>query len=180
MRYSDQVNDALLNLLDSHDTERFLYTAKEDKKALMNAAAFLFAYKGMPCTYYGTEIKMTGCYDPGCRKGFDWRQENWDMELFGYYKKLIAVRKAEKALKYGRIEFLSTDQLLVMKRTFEEETIYILINNSESEQEFTLPDNDITQAEELIRGNQYNGAAGKLTIPVPEASAFYIRPVRLV
>jgi 8-oxo-dGTP pyrophosphatase MutT (NUDIX family) len=106
MRYPDQVNEALLNLLDSHDTERFLYTAGGSKEALKKAAAFLFAYKGMPCTYYGTEIGMTGCYDPGCRKGFDWKQENWDMELFSFYKRLIAVRKQERALRYGKIEFL--------------------------------------------------------------------------
>jgi glycosidase len=177
-RYPDQVNGALLNLLDSHDTERFLYTANEDRDALKNAAAFLFAYKGIPCTYYGTEIGMTGCYDPGCRKAFDWRRESWDMELLNLYQRLIAVRKKEKALKYGRIEFLSTEQLFVMKRSFETEDIYILINNSRTEQEFTLPDKDILRTEELLGGAGWESASGAITVKIAAKSALYLKLAR--
>lgn len=60
MRYSDAANDSMLNLLDSHDTARFLTVSGGNTARLKNAAAFLFTFVGMPCTYYGTEIGMTG------------------------------------------------------------------------------------------------------------------------
>lgn len=175
MRYPDQVNEALLNLLDSHDTERFLYTAGECKESLKSAAAFLFAYKGMPCTYYGTEIGMTGCYDPGCRKGFDWKQENWDMELYQLYKKLIAIRKEEKALKCGSIAFDSTDRLFVMKRSYEEETIYVLINNTDTVQEYRFTGDDVLKAVELLKNGIWESTDGSIKVSVPSESALYFK-----
>jgi glycosidase len=174
MRYPDQVNEALLNLLDSHDTERFLYTAGERKESLRNAAAFLFAYIGMPCTYYGTEIGMTGCYDPGCRKGFDWKQENWDLELYQLYKKLITIRKEEKALKYGRIEFLCTDRLFVMKRSCGDEILYIVINNTGSEEEYVIPEKS-KEAVDLLQAEVWQSDDGELRVKLPADSSIYLK-----
>lgn len=174
MRYPDQVNEAMLNLLDSHDTERFLYSAGGNKKALMNAAAFLFAYKGMPCTYYGTEIGMTGAHDPGCRKGFDWNRANWDMELYEYYRKLVAIRKEEKALKYGALKFSSTKQLFVMSRATEDEVISVIINSTGEEQMFH---SETTEVRELISGENLSCAEGTLSIQVPAMTALYLKTV---
>ncbi|MEE1072815.1 MAG: glycoside hydrolase family 13 protein [Cellulosilyticum sp.] len=131
MRYPKQVNEAMLNLLDSHDTERFLTTCKGNIASLKNAAAFLFGYVGMPCIYYGTEIGMDGVYDPGCRKGFIWDREKWNMALFGFYKKLIKIRKTEPALMKGEISFTHVDDLVVMHRSYGNERIDIIINQSD-------------------------------------------------
>lgn len=174
MRYPDQVNEAMLNLLDSHDTERFLYSAGGRKEALRNAAAFLFAYKGMPCTYYGTETGMTGAHDPGCRKGFDWNRKNWDMELFELYKKLIVIRKAEKALQYGELSFLSTKQLFVMKRKYENEAVVIVINQTKEEQLLRVAAEATT---DLITGNTWSNANGELEIKVPAKIAYYLKVI---
>ena len=133
----------MFNLLDSHDTERFLFMCKENKQNLMNAAAFIFGYLGSPCIYYGTEIGLTGGYDPGCRKGFNWNTKEWDHELHNFYKKLIYIRKSEKALRYGMITFESTKALFVMKRSYEEIDIYVVINQTDKVQ--SLP-TDIIQS----------------------------------
>lgn len=127
-RYSKQVNESMLNLVDSHDTERFLTTCKEDPEKLKNAAAFLYAYVGMPCTYYGTEIGMDGVYDPGCRKGFDWNEDHWNKELVAYYRKIIKIRNQEKALKCGDIRFIYRDDVFIMKRFYKNECIFVVIN----------------------------------------------------
>lgn len=174
IRYPEQVNEAMLNLLDSHDTERFLYTAGESTEALKNAAAFLFAYKGMPCTYYGTEIGMTGAHDPGCRRGFDWNSENWDRELFTLYQRLITLRKEEKALRYGDILFASTRQLFVMKRSYQNETITLVINPTQEEQIYSAEAALLT---DLITGEAWSSAEGTLTVPVPAMKAYYLKAV---
>ncbi|BCN32643.1 glycoside hydrolase family 13 protein [Anaeromicropila herbilytica] len=130
MKYPDRMNEMMFNLLDSHDTERFLYMCNENKQSLMNAAAFLFGYLGSPCVYYGTEIGLTGGYDPGCRKGFNWNTEEWDTEVHNFYMKLIQIRKTEKALRYGLVTFLSSNDLFIMKRSYEETDIYVVINQT--------------------------------------------------
>ena len=175
MRYSDQVNQVMLNLLDSHDTERFMLSCGGCKEYLMAAASFLFAYPGMPCTYYGTEIGMTGNFDPGCRRGFDWRTESWDLELREHYKKLIRIRKEEEALKSGAVSFNSTPQLFVMKRTHGGDKIIILINISEEEQEYDVKEQGISSIDELLSTRRWEqeGAWQKLIIPAKQT--FYLK-----
>ncbi len=128
MSYSDTVNHQMFNLLDSHDTERFLYLAGEDEKKLRNAAAFLYGYVGVPCIFYGTELGLTGGYDPGCRVGFPWDQTKWNQSLLSYFKRLILLRRTQKALLHGNIAFYSTEDIFIAKRTYEDESIYVVIN----------------------------------------------------
>ncbi|WP_455715947.1 glycoside hydrolase family 13 protein [Anaerosporobacter sp.] len=134
MKYPDLINEMMFNLLDSHDTERFLFMSKENKQNLMNAAAFIFGYLGSPCIYYGTEIGLTGGYDPGCRKGFNWNSNEWNYDIHNWYKKLIEIRKSEPALRYGTISFLSSKELFVMKRSYQDTEIYVVINQTNEEQ----------------------------------------------
>ncbi|WP_167956557.1 glycoside hydrolase family 13 protein [Anaerosporobacter faecicola] len=134
MKYPDLVNEMMFNLLDSHDTERFLFMCDENKQNLKNAAAFQFGYLGTPCVYYGTEIGLTGGYDPGCRKGFNWNSKEWDKDLYNWYKKLIQIRKSENTLRYGSVSFQSTNELFIMKRSFEDTDIYVVINQTDQVQ----------------------------------------------
>jgi len=65
--------------------------------------------------YYGDEIGMEGDKDPDCRRCYPW---NWDQraeesgqraELLAYYKRLIAVRKDNPALRHGVFRTLEAD-----------------------------------------------------------------------
>ncbi|VKD36736.1 neopullulanase [Streptococcus pneumoniae] len=42
MYYKQQISEVMFNLLDSHDTERILWTANEDVQLVKLALAFLF------------------------------------------------------------------------------------------------------------------------------------------
>jgi len=170
MRYPAQVNEAMLNLLDSHDTERFLTTCKGDKSSLKNAMAFIFGYIGMPCTYYGTEIGMDGVYDPGCRKGFVWNQSKWDMDLFNFYKKLVKIRKEENVLIKGTIAFSYQDNLVVMHRQYQNEIIDIVINQCDKFQYYTPNLKEGQEAYELLSDESI-----KETISIKPKTALYIK-----
>ena len=78
--YKDETDNLLYNLLDSHDTERFLYLCHENKKLLKLAAAFQMLFPGSPAIYYGDEVGMTGDNDPDCRRCMEWG-ENADQDM---------------------------------------------------------------------------------------------------
>lgn len=139
MRNFDQVNFAMLNLLDSHDTMRFLTWCGGDERRLRLAALFLFSYTGMPCVYYGSEIGMEGRGDPDCRRTFDWNREHWNQNLFRYYQKLIALRRREKALQYGTIRIREKDGVVYLRRSFEGNVLVTALNNTGEKKMIVLP-----------------------------------------
>jgi len=96
MRNTKQVNEVMLNLLDSHDTSRFLTKSNGNIDKLRLAIAFLLTYTGTPSIYYGTEIGMEGGDDPDCRKTMEWDREKWDKDLFEFTKQLIIQLKDKK------------------------------------------------------------------------------------
>ncbi len=68
--YEDEITQAQLNLLGSHDTPRVASLLGNDRSALALAYSFLFTIPGAPCIYYGDEIQMLGGPDPDCRRSF--------------------------------------------------------------------------------------------------------------
>lgn len=83
----------LWNLIGSHDTPRALHRCNGDKRKLRLMAAMQLLLPGMPFLYYGDEVGMTGGADPDCRRGMLWDKNRADMELFSFYRRLIALRK---------------------------------------------------------------------------------------
>jgi neopullulanase len=108
--YDPQITLAQLNLLDSHDTPRFITSVREDWSALKLAYLFLFTYPGAPCVYYGDEIGLTGGHDPHCRRSFPWDEARWNLKILAHVKKLIALRKAYPALRRGSYHRLHADR----------------------------------------------------------------------
>lgn len=171
MRYSDAANDSMLNLLDSHDTARFLTVSGGNMARLKNAAAFLFTFVGMPCTYYGTEIGMTGENDPDCRKAFDWEESHWNTDLRTHYQKLMRLRKTRKALQEGTVRFRSQGDLFVMERQLQEELLVTVINNTDCPQNYTLSGNHVR---DLLSEKAFEGAQNATVVEVPPFSAMIL------
>ena len=131
--YPSDINQVQFNLLDSHDTPRFLTCVGNDKNALKLAWQFLFTFPGAPCIYYGDEIGIDGSHDPDCRKSFQWDESKWDNDLRDYLKKLIVLRKAHPALRTGEYKKLyAEDGVVVYERTDSREKLLVAINASES------------------------------------------------
>ena len=102
MYYRQQISEAMFNLLDSHDTERILATAKGDSQLVKSALACLFLQRGTPCFYYGTELELDGGPDPDCRRVMPWERVSDSNEMLNFMKKLIQLRKdASGIIQHG-------------------------------------------------------------------------------
>ncbi len=84
--YHPDVTRVQLNLLDSHDTPRFLTCAGRDLNSLKLALMFIFTYPGAPCIFYGDEIGLYGRHDPECRQPFPWDEFKMESRLARFYK----------------------------------------------------------------------------------------------
>lgn len=93
MLYRKQTNQVMFNILDSHDTPRLLTQAKGSKDLVKQVQAFMYLQPGVPCIYYGDEYGLDGGADPDCRKCMPWAEEHQDLEMFAFFKDLVAFRR---------------------------------------------------------------------------------------
>ncbi len=114
---------ALMNLVDSHDTARVLWTLtpgvdNDEAKSLPSAlaegkvkqrlvATIQLTFPGMATIYYGDEVGLSGHDDPDNRRPYPWAAE--DLELRDHYRTLARVRAEHQALREGGLEFLYAD-----------------------------------------------------------------------
>ena len=144
------------NLIDSHDTARFLHLCKDNKKKQHLAAAFQLLLPGMPMIYYGDEYAMPGANDPDCRRGMYWDEEYQDKEMFEWYKRLLQVRKAHTCIVEGELAEAITrdeDETIVLTRKNGEETIALIFNCSNQTKEFK----EYAQKQNLLTEKVFDG-----------------------
>lgn len=129
--YSIAANENMLNLLGSHDTDRFLTRVKGSSTKFNTAAAVMFFYPGIPCIYYGDEIGTEGGFDPDCRRCFDWNEAHWNRDIFEHIKLLIKLKK-EPALSEGSFEIDEKGGLVTITRRSPKQTAVLNINATEA------------------------------------------------
>jgi hypothetical protein len=142
--------NALLNLVDSHDTTRILWTLtpgadnREEKEAaaaleagkakLRQVAALQLTWPGMASIYYGDEVGLTGHDDPDDRRTYPWGAEDTDLQ--GFYRALATLRRDHEALRLGDLRFLVTDDdagILAFGRRTDAEAAITILNLSDDE-----------------------------------------------
>jgi hypothetical protein len=147
--------NALLNVVDSHDTTRILWTlapgadnpaAKESVAGLAEAKAKLrlvsalqLTWPGMASIYYGTEAGLTGQDDPDDRRPYPWNAI--DTALRDWYRTLGQARRDHVALRTGDLVFLGADDkagtITYLRRT-DGEAAVVVLNLSDSAQSVSL------------------------------------------
>ena len=128
--YDRAINEVQLNLLDTHDTARFLSIAKNDVNTLRLAMLCMFTYPGAPCIYYGDEIGLNGGKDPECRKSFPWDEGEWRQDLLDYVKRCVALRKQHVALRTGDFKVVyAVDKTVVYFRQQGDEKLFVALNS---------------------------------------------------
>lgn len=140
LRNIDQTNDMMLNLLDTHDTDRFYTSCNKNIDKLLLGLATLFIFKGIPGIYYGVEIPLEGGYDPDNRRPMNFEKIATEGQYFQTLKKLIELRKTSDELCFGDIDVYAQDDILVIKRTKAGKKLYLYVNNTSKAKKIIAPE----------------------------------------
>jgi glycosidase len=141
-QYPQQAVAAQMNLVDSHDTVRYLTVLNGDRRRLMLSALFAMTYVGAPHIYYGDEVGLDGGKDPDCRRPFpwSWEQEPARVELHRFYKQAIGLRKQHAALRTGSFRSVLADGMLYgFVRESDSDRLLVVLNNADAPSVARLP-----------------------------------------
>lgn len=156
----------LWNLIDSHDTARFLSQAGNDKAVLKLAAALQLLLPGMPMIYYGDEVGMTGEKGSGCRRGMLWEEKRQDRELLAFYQKLLSIRKRYPVIGEGETRWLKGEEessLLAWCYCPEgQENVTVLLNSGST----PVCRRDCEGRMDILSGKHFDGTAEAYSVYV--------------
>ena len=132
-RYPTPVSLTQMNFLDSHDVPRFLSYCSGDKRRLLLAMFYLIMGYGIPSVFYGDERYVEGDTESEYRKGMPWEEgEHFCIAL----QEWTELRHRHSALREGSYEAVVCDDTTAIygfARRNREETVFILLNNSDSD-----------------------------------------------
>jgi glycosidase len=159
--YPDAAYYSLMNLLDSHDTERLLWSltpgaetrAEREfnasnldagKQNLKIASLIQFTMPGAPTVFYGDEVGITGDDDPDDRRTYPWADLGGapDTALYAHYQSLASLRRQNAALTAGDIRFLladDTSDVVAYGRKTNNQAALVIVNRSGQSQSGVIP-----------------------------------------
>jgi len=167
--YPIQATQTMMNLVGSHDTERFINMAKGDVRRLKLSALFQMTYVGIPQIYYGDEVGLEGGRDPDNRRTFpwDWKKDPKRQDIHDYYQKLTGLRHEYEALRTGSFKsVLMDDKTYGYVRKDKKGTFLIVLNNEETEKKVVVNLSDVggKKFRDLLTGDQYKVNEDKLKL----------------
>lgn len=159
--YPDAAYYSLMNLLDSHDTERLRWTltpgqetaadkelnaanVEHGKQNQKIASLIQFTVPGAPTVFYGDEVGMTGDDDPDDRRTYPWSDKGGtpDQAMFTHYQTLNMLRNTNAVLVNGDFIVLLADdatQLVAYGRKIGSRAALVIINRSDQTQTGVIP-----------------------------------------
>ncbi|HEY9071194.1 MAG TPA: alpha-amylase family glycosyl hydrolase [Candidatus Ozemobacteraceae bacterium] len=102
-------------VLDNHDTPRLANLLPQRWQQEM-ARILQFTLPGAVCLYYGSELGMTGGDDPEQRAPMRWDLVTPGNPMLALHRRLLALRRAEPALRYGDFRRLHSEKLFAFLR----------------------------------------------------------------
>ncbi len=157
-----------MNLLGNHDTERILTVLEEDRKLLEFAVAIQMVFPGVPLIYYGDEVGLVGGKDPYNRKTYPWGKE--DKDIFELYKRLIALRNNNEALKKGSFNIEECSNITMITREYRNKVIRILLNNLEEDKKLEIKGKADKSIVDIISKEKIVGVDLKYSLVVKKMS----------
>ena len=174
--------------LDNHDTPR-LATTVPDAPARRLAQVLQFTLPGAPNLYYGSELDMPGGDDPGMRAPMRWDLVTADNEALAWTKRLIALRKAHRALRVGNHRSIDAERLLAFQRWTDRaaESVFVVVNPGDTPVTETLliPDSKLMDSTRMVDllgthdaagGAEIRAMSALMTLTVPPQTALVLGP----
>jgi glycosidase len=188
--YHDPYN--LVTFIDNHDVTRAMFAAKEDLSRVKIALQILLTTRGIPQLYYGFEIGMVGGVDDGSKRedlpgGWVEDKKNAfnsegrskkENEIFNLIKKMIEIRKENKALSLGKlIHFPVVENIYIYFRILDEEKIMVVVNDNDNQKEVDIKPvlhllKDVEYLVELKSGNEIKFNGTSVTVNSKDVSIF--------
>jgi glycosidase len=170
--------DNLVIFAENHDTERFFTAIGEDIPKYKTAMTFLMTTRGIPQTYFGGEILMTGFKRDGdgkMRKDFPggWAGDQVNgfngtgltaaqADLQQFMKRLVNWRKGKDLIHNGMLKhYYPMDHFYVYFRHNDKESVMVILNTNSVEKtlnttRFAESLKGFTSAKEVMSGNMVN------------------------
>lgn len=165
--HPQEITQAQLNLLGSHDTPRVMSVTGGDTSSVKLMTVLQMTLPGAPCVYYGDEIGLVGERDPDCRRGMPWDTSTWNLELLDFTTQAIALRTTVPALRQGSYKTLyANDMTVVFERKLGDSYAIVVLNSGKEPQKMKLEDLEPGLYHEHFSGNAFQVADGVLTLEV--------------
>ena len=202
--YENLVNDFLypepfhiMVFMGNHDLSRFNEIYDGDLKKYKLALSLILTMRGIPQLYYGDEIGMKGDKSKGdgdIRRDFPggWPDDTinafktegrtiYQKKFFDFSRKLLQWRKNKRVIHYGKtLHFVPENNVYVFFRYDDDETLMVVLNNSDQKQTLELdrfreilPEN--IKGEDIISGNKIK-LNEKLEIPAKTSYIIELNP----
>jgi glycosidase/fibronectin type 3 domain-containing protein len=159
--YPDAAYYSLMNLLDSHDTERIQWALTPGEETRANkefnpasvaegklrqkiASLIQFTVPGAPTVFYGDEVGITGDDDPDDRRTYPWADKGGspDLNMFAHYQTLNVLRASNDVLVNGDFTMLLADdstQVIAYGRKTNSHAALVIVNRSDQTQTGAIP-----------------------------------------
>ena len=177
LSYPTQATQVMMNLIDSHDTFRYLESANGDVSRLKMAVLFQMTYVGTPHIWYGDEVGMMGAHDPDCRRPFNWKytEDSEKVTLRDYYKKLIHIRKENSCLRTGSFDTLIAEGMVYgYLRSDKKSSIAVILNNDTNRNKIKVPLNS-SEVVNLLTREKYLITEGVLEVELDVMSGMILK-----
>lgn len=176
----------LAHYLSSHDEPMALHLLEGNLDRFRLCVALQMTTLGIPVIYYGEEVARSGGNWPTNRKDMPWGKReiepgagvSRDESLRAYYKSLISLRRAHRALTLGAFDALATDgDLLVFMRLDQAsgDSVIIAVNRGDEPAAMSvarpLSWGSEAQIIEVMAGDEVAAAEGVIESVVPPVSA---------
>lgn len=176
---------------------------ERERKVQGLIALLQFTYIGAPMIFYGTETGMWGADDPDDRKPMVWPDKDYatekthplgedrpadenqfDHELFDWYKRLAQIRNSNEVLQTGKIEtlFINSEKNIYgfVRYHSEEEFMVVITNRSEHEQYVEVPLNRFNAGDgsftDLISNREISVEEGSIKLSLDPVSGVILSP----
>lgn len=171
--------------LDNHDTPR-LATVLPDERQRRLAQLLMFTLPGAANLYYGSELDMPGGDDPEMRAPMRWDLADAGCEALDFTRRLVALRRAHRALRVGNFRLAEATRLIAYERHTDRvgETVFVLANPTASEVTETVlfANSKLMDGSRMldllgnVRGELPRPKAALLDVTIPPHTVWLLQP----